>query len=62
MDSAAPIKPLLEQISTLGSSVDTSGELQPHVRRDLQDVVKKLGFALESPFETLNRLVVLVCH
>ncbi|KAL8699111.1 MAG: hypothetical protein Q9224_001554 [Gallowayella concinna] len=59
MDSKTLIIPLLEEISNANSSMSTDGSLEPHVRRNLQDLVKQLGFALESPFETLNRLVVL---
>ncbi|KAL8777972.1 MAG: hypothetical protein Q9213_007624 [Squamulea squamosa] len=58
MDASTSIKPLIERISILGPS-DPDGSLQPHTRKELQSLVKKLGFALESPFETLNRLVVL---
>ncbi|KAL8770523.1 MAG: hypothetical protein Q9209_003779 [Squamulea sp. 1 TL-2023] len=58
MDALTSIQPLIERISILSSS-NSDGSLQPHTRKELQSLVKKLGFALESPFETLNRLVVL---
>ncbi|KAL8751875.1 MAG: hypothetical protein Q9199_006131 [Rusavskia elegans] len=58
MDSSSPTRSLIEQISSVDLPT-TNGSLQPHVRQQLQSLVKKLSFALESPFETLNRLVVL---
>lgn len=61
MDSSSPTQSLIEQISSIDLPT-TNGSLQPHVRQQLQGLVKKLSFALESPFETLNRLVVLVCR
>ncbi|KAL8651729.1 MAG: hypothetical protein Q9226_004580 [Calogaya cf. arnoldii] len=58
MDSSSPVRSLIEQISSVDLA-STNGSLQPHTRQELQGLVKKLSFALESPFETLNRLVVL---
>ncbi|KAL8811856.1 MAG: hypothetical protein Q9200_001471 [Gallowayella weberi] len=37
----------------------TDRPLEPHIRQELQGLAKQLGFALESPFDTLNRLAVL---
>ncbi|KAL8842101.1 MAG: hypothetical protein Q9176_002793 [Flavoplaca citrina] len=58
MESSIPVQSLIEDISQVDLRT-TNGSLQPHTRRELQGLVKRLTFALESPFETLNRLVVL---
>ncbi|KAL8898521.1 MAG: hypothetical protein Q9192_002047 [Flavoplaca navasiana] len=58
MESSILVQSLIEQISQVDLRT-TNGSLQPHTRQELQGFVKRLTFALESPFETLNRLVVL---
>lgn len=57
MDSQPSIKTLIEQVSKAGSDLPADGSLQPEARIKLQEMVKQLGFALEIPFDTLNRLV-----
>ncbi|KAL8998312.1 MAG: hypothetical protein Q9169_002626 [Polycauliona sp. 2 TL-2023] len=59
MSSSSAIQSCIEQISRLELPA-TNDPLQAHTRKELQGLVKQLGFALEFPFETLNRLVVLV--
>ncbi|KAI4177500.1 MAG: hypothetical protein LQ343_000481 [Gyalolechia ehrenbergii] len=56
MDSYTSVKPLIEQIANMGSGVAANSSLQPEVRRKLQNLAKELGFALETPWDTLSRL------
>ncbi|KAL8941132.1 MAG: hypothetical protein Q9216_002431 [Gyalolechia sp. 2 TL-2023] len=56
MDSYSSVKPLIEQIVDVSSSASAATSLQPEVRMKLQSLVKELGFALETPWDTLSRL------
>ncbi|KAL8860048.1 MAG: hypothetical protein Q9178_003597 [Gyalolechia marmorata] len=58
MDSSSDITHLIKHIASVSTS-NTDGSLEPQTRQELQSLLKRLSFALESPFETLNRLVVL---
>ncbi|KAL8670613.1 MAG: hypothetical protein Q9168_004862 [Polycauliona sp. 1 TL-2023] len=58
MASSSTIQSLIEQISHVDLQ-STHDSLQLHTRQDLQGLTKQLGFALETPFETMNRLVIL---
>ncbi|KAL8971453.1 MAG: hypothetical protein Q9197_003269 [Variospora fuerteventurae] len=57
MDSQPSLKAIIEQVSQAGSDLPAEGALQPEARIHLQNLVKQLGFALETPLDTLNRLV-----
>lgn len=58
MASNTEIKSLVDEITTLESSLSKNGTNESEgQRRALRAAVKKLGFALESPFETLDRTV-----
>lgn len=60
MDSHASVNALLERITSAASTLPADGSLEPETRRELQDIVKELGFALETPLDTLNRFNFLV--
>lgn len=57
MASNLEIKSLVDEITSLGSSVSKNGTNESEEqRRQLRVAAKKLGFALERPFETLERI------
>lgn len=60
MDSSAPVRHLIKQITDVGWDISTESSLQPEVRKKLQSLAKELGFALETPWDTLGRLSFLV--
>ncbi|KAI4128674.1 MAG: hypothetical protein LQ338_002620 [Usnochroma carphineum] len=59
MASENSVKAIVEEIASIQSDLPSDGSLQPKARKKLQGLAKELGFALESPFETMNRLTFL---
>ncbi|KAL9600657.1 MAG: hypothetical protein Q9179_003140 [Wetmoreana sp. 5 TL-2023] len=59
MDNTSTVKPLIERISSLGSSLH-DGSLSPEIRKELKTLAKEVEFALETPFETFIRVALLV--
>lgn len=57
MEPSSNVKTLVDQIAKLGQNVSNDGAPSPEVRRELKHVTKQLSFALEEPFETVQRLV-----
>ncbi|KAI4088972.1 MAG: hypothetical protein LQ344_005724 [Seirophora lacunosa] len=57
MNPQPSVKEMVERISRAASDLPPEGPLQPEARNQLQDLVKQLGFALETSLDTLNRLV-----
>ena len=60
MESNLTLKTLVDRIEKIGLSVSNDGASSPEVRQELRDVTKQLSFALENPFETMQRLVFVV--
>ena len=60
MESSVDVKSVIDEITILGQKVskDTANESEED-RQALRAAAKKLGFALEVPFETLQRLAFL---
>lgn len=61
MNSPDSVKATIEQLSSLQSEMPEDGSLQPEIRNKMQRLAKELGWTLETPFDTLTRLVFLVC-
>ncbi|KAL9598998.1 MAG: hypothetical protein Q9219_004112 [cf. Caloplaca sp. 3 TL-2023] len=53
------VKVLIEQIAGVGSDLAVDGPLPPEIRKKLQGLVKELGFASETLWDTMNRLAIL---
>ncbi|KAL8729517.1 MAG: hypothetical protein Q9166_004689 [cf. Caloplaca sp. 2 TL-2023] len=59
METTSDIKSLVDQISSVISQIPSNDRLEPQACKELQGLVKQLSFALETPIDTLNRIVVL---
>lgn len=57
MELSSNVKTLVDQIAQLGQNVPSDRAPSPEVHRELKHVTKQLSFALEEPFETVQRLV-----
>lgn len=51
---------MVDQIAKIGQNVSNDGAPSPETHRELQDLARKLSFALERPHETMMRLVFVV--
>ncbi|KAL8715416.1 MAG: hypothetical protein Q9220_000750 [cf. Caloplaca sp. 1 TL-2023] len=59
MDAQPSIDFLLERISIVhqASKLSADGSMQLETRDELRGLIKEAGFALETPFDTMNRVV-----
>lgn len=51
---------MVDQIADVGQNVSHDRAPSPETHRELQDLTRKLSFALEKPHETMLRLVFVV--
>ncbi|KAL8946952.1 MAG: hypothetical protein Q9222_006717 [Ikaeria aurantiellina] len=58
MDSQPSLQSLLERIAVEAAKLPTDGSLQPEARNKLRGLLKQAGFALETPIDTMDRVVV----
>ncbi|KAL8727533.1 MAG: hypothetical protein Q9181_005681 [Wetmoreana brouardii] len=58
MENTSTLKPLVERMSSLGSSL-RDGSLSPEIRRELKVLAKEVAFALETPFDTMQRVALM---
>ena len=56
MADNAEVKTLLEEVSKLGGSIPSTDGIPEDHRQALRAAVKALNFALEQPYETLERI------
>ena len=56
MASNAQVKNLVDEVSKLGGNISTTDGIPEDRRQALRAAVKALTFALEQPYETLERI------
>ncbi|KAL8826090.1 MAG: hypothetical protein Q9170_007542 [Blastenia crenularia] len=59
MESNLPVMLLVERLAGVGAALPADGPMPPEARLKLQNLAKELGFALETPLNTFNRLSIL---